>query len=836
MRILKPASNIFALILCYHFSSCGTSPEEYQPEYQLKTLWEKVYFSVTGFDFDNDGIDELFVDHGEQINISDTKGGHIFTSFVKIDSRYLQAIPISTGRLDSLELLIQHSNAEEISFDRWQIGRAFEKEIGHKDFLKFTGKDVDGNGIANLNIRFVGKLKVSERKQAALFILDSDKDAVKRGLMALDMQSGTILWEFLCGPQVQNIIVKDLDQDSKPEILLGTYAPDNGAEFNGIRDDSSYVFLLNSEGTLRWKKSIGGIFTGGHIEAGDMTGDGRFEIIVYRYSVQQPEEIQDEVMLLDMDDGTILKDRKIGEWFTSEGRKELRFLTDLDGDGLEELVVGNKDGLVRTIDFNLKVTRVSQEFSSKVQVVQIADLNGDLINEVICTTDDGYLHILNNRLQLLLSEKLYPKSYQLTVQGKRKAYLLVSSKLPASKNLINYTFYEFSRIPLSTQLLRGERLYLLWVFVSFLVGALLFYARGLFYGSYGRRMLMSLLHQAGILDKILILRANGKVLRIGSQWQILFGLNESGQEGKPYSEVFKSTSHSNTTVFLDNILKNSKITQNIEISLENHNSKNNLKLNSFYLPILKYFFIQLTDLTEQEYLNRIKSWAPVAQRMAHGIKNPLTSVKLNAEELRHLIHNKYKLSNSELDEYFEAIISQVKKLTRISDRFMRFVQLETPELKPVDINNLVQAQISQWLPENYKEININYQLASNLPKAMVDNDQISFVLKTVFYNALESIKNKGRIQITTAIVDVFPQTGDHLGMKFIELQVRDTGCGIPAEILHKIGEPYVTNKPDGTGLGISIVKKIMQDHEGAFVIDSEEKIGTVVTLRFRIAV
>ncbi|RME01536.1 MAG: sensor histidine kinase [Calditrichaeota bacterium] len=63
--------------------------------------------------------------------------------------------------------------------------------------------------------------------------------------------------------------------------------------------------------------------------------------------------------------------------------------------------------------------------------------------------------------------------------------------------------------------------------------------------------------------------------------------------------------------------------------------------------------------------------------------------------------------------------------------------------------------------------------------------------------------------------------------------LRDTGCGIPAEILHKVGEPYVTNKPGGTGLGLSIVKKITQEHGGTLEIESDEGIGTVVTLRFR---
>ncbi|MFQ5640896.1 MAG: ATP-binding protein, partial [bacterium] len=744
-------------------------------------------------------------------------------------------IPIVTGRLDSVEILILHSTAEKVSFDRWRRGDAFEKETIDKNFLSFTGMDVDGNGTLNLSINPVGNVNDKQGKSLALFILNSGKDAVKRGVMAVDMHSGAIVWEYLFGPQVRNIFIEDVDRDGHQEIVIGTYAPDNGAEWNGIGDDSSYVFLLKSDGTLRWKRPVGGRFTGGYIEAGDMTGDGRNEIVAYRYSITHPEDAQDEVMLLDVKQGAVLKRRKMGEWFTLHPGPNLRLVKDMNGDGQAELVVGSTDGLVWMLDADLKVTGVSSEFSSRVEVVAIADLDGDGINEILCITDDGFLHILNNQLQALLSQKLRQGGEVWIVQGNRKACLLIRADLPGSPtNSHAYALYDFRKTPFPTQVMRGERPYLPWLLLSVLVAALLFYSRGLLYGSYGRRMLLSFLESAGILNKILILRRDGSIERIGSLWQEQFGLKEPAPRGKKYSKVFDSMKHPALLAALEDILEHKKLAQSLELSNEEQHGDNTIKLASFHVPFLKYVFIQLTDLTEQEYIRRVKSWAPVAQRMAHGIKNPLTSVKLNAEELRDLIQSKYQLSNDEIDEYFDAIVSQVNKLTRVSDRFMRFVQMERPILKPVDINALTQELISQWLPENKGRIHVEFQLEKELPDALIDAEQFDFSLKTIFFNALESIEQKGRILITTSIVQLFQEEENHLGTKFIELQIRDTGNGIPIEILHKIGEPYVTNKAAGTGLGLSIVKKIIEEHEGTFEINSEEGVGTVVTLRFRI--
>lgn len=245
----------------------------------------------------------------------------------------------------------------------------------------------------------------------------------------------------------------------------------------------------------------------------------------------------------------------------------------------------------------------------------------------------------------------------------------------------------------------------------------------------------------------------------------------------------------------------------------------------------------LFDLREQEHIRQVKHWAQVAQKLAHGIKNPLTTVKLNAEELLHHIRNKGTIDKNEVEDFITPIISQVAKLKKMSDGFMRFVEFEQTDLTAVDLNREIKELIPQWQPGKTSKIQIDWELEENLPPAMIDQRQFDYAVKNVFYNALESIRDEGRILIAARKVQLFSDAveGGVLS-NFIELQIRDTGCGIPPEYLDRIKQPYFSfNKPDGTGLGLSIVQKIMDSHGGQFEVESEVNVGTTVSLRFKSA-
>ena len=151
------------------------------------------------------------------------------------------------------------------------------------------------------------------------------------------------------------------------------------------------------------------------------------------------------------------------------------------------------------------------------------------------------------------------------------------------------------------------------------------------------------------------------------------------------------------------------------------------------------------------------------------------------------------------------------------------------------LNKEIEELIPQWQPERTAGIKIEWELEENLPPAMIDKKQFEYALRNVFFNAVESMESGGRIIIFTQIVDLFlDKAQSTIKNRYVEVRIRDTGCGIPAEFLDKVMLPYFSlNKIEGTGLGLCIVKKIMDSHEGLIDIYSEVNQGTTVTLRFK---
>lgn len=816
------------LLLWLVIASCNFSPSDSEQAYEFKTIWENRFAAVQAIDINQDGVDELVFDDGSQIDVKDIKRSYVIASFVKVGTQTAIVASLITGALDSLEFLFFSAGRETAKADLWREGRAVRNTGKIKtNFFIFSGKDRDENGVFHQVVYPIATIPDSQNRRLHLYILNSGKDSAKRGIMAVEMKSGQMAWEYLCGPQVVNYVIADVDGDGRDEIAFGTYAPDNGAEYNGTKDDNSFVFLLDGDGRLRWRKAIGPYFSGGAVNIDDMDGDGQKDIVAYRYTLQATGEPSDDMMRLHPTDGHALKTKRIGRSLTTASYPfDTQFCRDLDGNGSAEIVVGNTDGFVRMFDGDLNDMAQSEPFNMPVTVAGIGDFDGDKVNEIACTSPDNKLAILSYNLKPLIRQKLPPSAEVYMVQGARKTFFLVVSLAPVGGKAL-YTLLEMQKLSPVQIALRREP-YWQWAFAAVLLIAVLIYSRHLFYGAYGRRMLFSLLEHSGLRSETLALERDGKIAMMGNGWGDRFSISPAHAIGKNFRQIFSEQNYRPLAQALAAIISKKELEQTNELDWEN----GKIRLSSFYMPFLRIYFVHLFDLSEQEYLRHVKSWVSIAQRLAHGIKNPLTTVKLNAEDLHNLIKTRFNIATPEIESYFTVILSQINRLTKMSDGFMRFSEFEKPDLKPMQVNEFINELYAQWLPEKSAGIIVEFQPAENLPPALIDREHFTWALKNVFYNALDSFEGRGRIFISTSLAQLF---SEGLTNQYIELQIRDNGRGIPRNVLHKVGEPYFTLKADGTGMGLSIVKKIIQEHEGTFEIDSDEGLGTVVTLRFRVA-
>ncbi len=223
----------------------------------------------------------------------------------------------------------------------------------------------------------------------------------------------------------------------------------------------------------------------------------------------------------------------------------------------------------------------------------------------------------------------------------------------------------------------------------------------------------------------------------------------------------------------------------------------------------------LEDITQIQRVQRMEAWREVARRIAHEIKNPLTPIQLSAERLRKRYAKLLEGNGAVLDKCTTTIIQQVDELKNLVNEFSQFARLPTAQLAPNDMNAIAQEALFLF-KEGHKNIRFDLQRGS-LPPLELDREQIKRVLINLLDNAVAAVEEKGEIKISTMFDSA-------RGVACLE--VADNGCGLAPEVKARIFEPYFSTKKQGTGLGLTIVNQIIEDHQGYIRVRPNEPRGT----------
>jgi len=226
------------------------------------------------------------------------------------------------------------------------------------------------------------------------------------------------------------------------------------------------------------------------------------------------------------------------------------------------------------------------------------------------------------------------------------------------------------------------------------------------------------------------------------------------------------------------------------------------------------------DVTRLIAAQRSAAWGEVARRLAHEIKNPLTPIQLSAERLQFKLAD--KLSNGDADMLArgtQTIINQVQAMKRMVDDFRDYARLPAPEVAPLDLNELIREVLGLY---ESSSATIETELADDLGPILGDATQLRQIIHNLLRNAEDALEGRdgSRIVIRTA-----------RGLRHAWLSIADNGPGFPVELLPRIFEPYVTTKARGTGLGLPIVKKIVDEHQGSIEISNAPEGGARIDIR-----
>ena len=218
--------------------------------------------------------------------------------------------------------------------------------------------------------------------------------------------------------------------------------------------------------------------------------------------------------------------------------------------------------------------------------------------------------------------------------------------------------------------------------------------------------------------------------------------------------------------------------------------------------------------TVTEFISAQKNaaWANVARYLAHEIRNPLTPIKISAQRIKSNFDKK-NFKNEIFQNCTNTIIRQVNDIEKLVTEFSNFARMPISKLKSSDIQPLIIQKVNSFKMLNP---NIIFSFKSKCKKMIIkyDQSQMSRVLENLIKNAIEAKTQmkKKKIEIETV-----------KNMNTFEIIIEDNGMGFENDV-EKLFEPYITHKKGGSGLGLPICKKIIEDHNGDIKLYKSKKL------------
>ncbi len=285
---------------------------------------------------------------------------------------------------------------------------------------------------------------------------------------------------------------------------------------------------------------------------------------------------------------------------------------------------------------------------------------------------------------------------------------------------------------------------------------------------------------------------------------------------KSLKTILETENNINQILNLEQILKQKKGEINLEINKQTKNILFNVR-ELITLDKKKQYIIIIKDITELkklEYISRKKErmslLGRISSMVAHEIRNPLNSIYIIIQRLHYEFE--VKKAQEEYENLINIVYKEINRLNNIVTKFLEYGRLPQPQKKPFFIKELVEKLniiLSTWQSEKKfsYEINIqdNFQING-------DEEQLYQAIFNIVKNAFQNIKPNGKI-----IVDIYKKDN------YINIEMRNDGEKIPDHIKNKIFDLYFSTKEDGSGFGLPITKKIIEEHDGEINVYSTEK-------------
>ena len=643
----------------------------------------------------------------------------------------------------------------------------------------------------------------------------SSYDLHPRGVWAFNWNEEREIWRFETGTQMVDMVSADVDGDRFPEIVCSTCAPSNGSSANGTDDNHSYVIVLDDTGELKWVKSIGGIFSRVDVYLGDSDPDGGLDIVAIESSGYPEEEKKSRVIILNGKMGHFKKEKAFSVPLSSHEVK------DMNNDGQLEIFLLFGNGQICVLDSDLKIKKKFNDPQKSTRML-LEDLNDDGKCELILSGKNKKTVVLDNEVVDVLT---------VFDDGGDLFSVRPNPGEPKRLALMCPNYLYFLDMKPNPDYNTSNWHYIVSGLIGVLVLFLMFSFRKRFFGPPSHV-------ESGLLEAIpggiIIVDKRGKITSCNQHAQDILELKKTKCVGTSYQELFDNDDRKDILKMIE-MSQNESWEEAQEVRVKVGGMPKELLVSISALKDKKDTdvgkLVMIDDVSELVMSQRALAWATVAQQAAHKIKNPLTMMQLAIDRIQSVSRETFGVEAKKLDRYIETNRNQINSLLKITDAFMQIADLKPPHFQPTNINHVIESISTKYAESFSKGIALTLNLNQDLPNVKADEHQMVNVFENVITNALEAMGEKGSLSVSTGVAQRFQDSGAKPAVKeYVQVEITDTGRGIPSEDMDKLFDQFFSRRKGGTGMGLAIVKKIVDDHEGHIHVESTLGVGTTVTV------
>ena len=673
------------------------------------------------------------------------------------------------------------------------------KLIDHKYILhapkhyKYKYWDV---GVVPLSFKDFDK----DGKKELLFKVSAGYAILPRALYIYDFEEQRITRRFeASAPLVNMPFFYDLTGDGEDEIITGSVALGNVHDGRPFNDQTCWLFVFNHKLELKFKPLNFGVYP------------NNIDVVPFNYK-GAPHLLAANTLPNKKDDGQklfVINARgKIVKETTLPVFDEMHISID-PNDRIAPIYLSfNNYGIIRlnndlTIHSQKKMPLPKMELSLK-------DIDLDGKSELIVQGNYSFI-ILDTDFHLLAQVKTKKQvNYWLAKKNGRNEQDQLWLFTGARDILYNY---------------KGNHLYG-YALPAFLVLSLLLYLALRLHHKWSALLFIYFASVGSYLKNsdhgILLIDYNGTIINFNTALGALLNLHNIIQKKQAYQEAFAASP------FLNDFI-NRAIQKNVSIEKQLLYEGKEIILKATPLAITGSFsygwFIEVQNITDPIHNERLMGWSKTAQKLAHDIKTPLSSIALNISNLQSRLDRHKLPDENEINDDLDIMREEVGRVRDMTKSFLKFVNLEKPVKEPVNLRRFVSEIIDSFQSFITEDVDLLFDIPDNLTDVWLDPRQMKMVFQILIENAIDAIKGDGQIQFSAILAqNLYPIT------QTIEIEICDNGPGIPEKEQSEIFDPYFTTKRDGTGMGLAIAKKIIADHNGTISLYSKNGFGATFNI------